>query len=265
LHLLAYCKAHDLTGHQTKNLPNKVYPVPYSIPPKIALVKFSPLLVEERRDEAGEGLGLHVPLLPQLIQLVPKHQPLVPAQCGESGNRDSQRLCIGGEPREADVEFVMDLEHPLEIGGDGLRLNAQAPVTGDREAVLSHHRHHGGPVVLEDLRGAGGGPVRDPRSGERGGRAGGARGSGYSPTWPELRRGRAGGFGPMRRRRGAEQGSKDGGGLMMEAELGFLVSKKVQRRRSRSDLSSCAVRAWVCIRWLLNGVTSCLSNSNDRV
>ena len=87
---------------------------------KTAVVKFSPLLVKERRNEAGEGLGLHVPLLPQLIQLVSKHQPLVPAQGpktlsrrkkkqpvrragAESGSRDSQRLGVGGEPREADV------------------------------------------------------------------------------------------------------------------------------------------------------------------
>ena len=66
---------------------------------------------------------------------------------------DSQRLGVGGEPGEPDVELVVDLEHPLEVGGDRLQLHAEAAVAGDREAVLPHHRHHGAPVVLEDLRG----------------------------------------------------------------------------------------------------------------
>jgi hypothetical protein len=62
-----------------------------------------------------------------------------------------QRLGVGGEPREPDVELVVDLEHPSEVGGDRLQLHAEAAVAGDREAVLPHHRHHGAPVVLEDL------------------------------------------------------------------------------------------------------------------
>jgi len=65
--------------------------------------------------------------------------------------RDPQRLGVGGEPREADVELVVDLEHPLEVGRDRLELHAEPAVAGDREAVLPHHRHHGAPVVLEDL------------------------------------------------------------------------------------------------------------------
>jgi len=48
----------------------------------------------------------------------------------------------------------VDLEHPLEVRGDRLQLHAEAAVAGDREAVLPHHRHHGAPVVLEDLGGA---------------------------------------------------------------------------------------------------------------
>lgn len=52
------------------------------------------------------------------------------------------------------------------------------------------------------------------------------------------------------RRRAEEQGSSDGSGLMMEVELGFLVSKKVQRCRRiaegsrptvESDHNSCSV------------------------
>lgn len=67
--------------------------------------------------------------------------------------RNSQRLGIGGEAREADVELVVDLEHPLEVGPDRLQLHAEPPVTSDREAVLAHHGHHGAPVILEDLTG----------------------------------------------------------------------------------------------------------------
>ena len=92
---------------------------------------------------------------------------------GEFGNCDSQRLGVGGEPREADVELVVDLKHPLEVGRDGLKLHAQPPVAGDREAVLPHHRHHGGSIVLEDLRCAGGEPVRNSRSEAGEGRHGG--------------------------------------------------------------------------------------------
>lgn len=108
---------------------------------------------------------------------MPEHQPLIPAQgdnnthqtetlnhvlphVAETGHPnqkriedpgDPQRLGVGGEAREADVELVVDLEYPLEVGGDRLQLHAEAAVAGDREAVLPHHRDHGAPVVLEDL------------------------------------------------------------------------------------------------------------------
>ena len=87
-----------------------------------------------------------------------QHQP--EAKGGGSGEQSgSQRLGVGGEAGEADVELGVDLEDPLEVGGDGLQLHAEAPVAGDREAVLPHHRHHRGAVVLEDLRGSeGSGP-----------------------------------------------------------------------------------------------------------
>ena len=66
---------------------------------EIAVVKLSPLLVKERRNEAGEGLGLHVPLLPQLIQLVPKHQPLVPAQGPKTLSRRTKKTTTRGASR----------------------------------------------------------------------------------------------------------------------------------------------------------------------
>jgi hypothetical protein len=80
----------------------------------------------------------------------------------------------------------VDLEHPLEVCRDGLKLHAEPPVAGNREAVLPHHRHHGGPIVLEDLQWAGGETVRNSRSGARrrddtGGEGGGG-GGGYSLT-----------------------------------------------------------------------------------
>jgi len=36
-----------------------------------------PLLVKKGRDKASKSFRLHVSLLPELIQLMPKHQPLV--------------------------------------------------------------------------------------------------------------------------------------------------------------------------------------------
>ena len=138
-----------------------------------------PFLVEDGRNKARKGFRLHVPLLSQLVELVPEHQPLIPAHSTTQAHasnpnpkpstphptppnrgaqtkpivnpRDPQRLGVGGEPREADVELVVDLEHPLEVGRDRLELHAEPAVAGDREAVLPHHRHHGAPVVLEDL------------------------------------------------------------------------------------------------------------------
>jgi hypothetical protein len=70
----------------------------------------------------------------------------------------------------------MDLEHPLEVGCNGLQLHAQAPVASDRKTVLPDHRHHGGPVVLEDLRSARMEPVRNSRSGREGGEGEGGAG-----------------------------------------------------------------------------------------
>ena len=64
----------------------------------------------------------------------------------------SQGLDIGGQAREADVELVVDLEDPLKVGGDGLEVDPEASVAGDREAILAHHRHHGAPIVLKDLK-----------------------------------------------------------------------------------------------------------------
>jgi hypothetical protein len=104
----------------------------------------------------------------------------------------------------------VDLEHPLEIGGDGLQLHAQPPVAGDSEAVLPHHRHHGGPVVLEDLRGAGVEPVRESRSGggEEGTGSGGVRGTHrHGRSCGEVaEEGSDGCVGDSASRRGAERG-----------------------------------------------------------
>ena len=84
-----------------------------------------------------------------------QHQP--EAKGGRRGG--SQCLGVDGEAGEADVELAVDLEGPLEVGGDGLQLHTEVVVTGDGEAVLPHHLHHGGAVVLEDLRGGeGSGP-----------------------------------------------------------------------------------------------------------
>lgn len=66
--------------YQSGILPQSLYSVKTTEYQIAELVKLSPLLVEERGDEASKGLGLHVPLLAQLIKLVPKHQTLVPAQ-----------------------------------------------------------------------------------------------------------------------------------------------------------------------------------------
>jgi hypothetical protein len=114
----------------------------------------------------------------------------------------------------------VDLEHPLEVGRDGLQLHAQAPVAGDCEAVLPHHRHHGGPVVLEDLRRAEDRISQESEIWE--GREGdGGAGVGHSPTWPDLRgrtprssRGEGGGDGE---RRGTGGDSCDGGGRVGRA------------------------------------------------
>lgn len=122
-----------------------------------------------------------------------------------------QRLGVGGEAGEADVELVVDLEHPLEVRRDGLQLHPEPPVAGDREAVLPHHRHHGGTIVLEDLRGMG-----ELRSVGRAARPARERGGGgHSPTWPARRRVRGGGGGGGGcgcRRRGSKSRRRIGGG-----------------------------------------------------
>jgi hypothetical protein len=40
----------------------------------------------------------------------------------------SQHLDIGAKDGKADVELALDLEGPLEVGGYGLKLHAEAPV-----------------------------------------------------------------------------------------------------------------------------------------
>ena len=163
--------------------------------------------------------------------------------------RDPQRLGVGGEPREADVELVVDLEHPLEVGRDRLELHAEPAVAGDREAVLPHHRHHGGPVVLEDLRGAGvenPSGIRDPEGGEEG--------TGGAVVGGTHRHGRScgeiaeeGSLGASASRSGAEQrgGSSDGGGLFDGGQVGLLGEQEgpATPEPSESDLSLGAVCA----------------------
>lgn len=63
-----------------------------------------------------------------------------------------QRLGIGSEARKTDVELVVDLVDPLEIGGDGLQLHSQTPIAGNREAVFPHHGDESASIVLEDLQ-----------------------------------------------------------------------------------------------------------------
>ena len=46
----------------------------------------------------------------------------------------------------------MDLVNSLEISGDGLKLNAEAAITGDGEAILSDHGHQSASIVLKDLQ-----------------------------------------------------------------------------------------------------------------
>lgn len=66
--------------------------------------------------------------------------------------RNLQSLSIGGEAREADEEPIVDLVDSLEVGGDGLELNTEAPIAGYGEAVLAHHCDQCTPIVLEDLQ-----------------------------------------------------------------------------------------------------------------
>lgn len=98
----------------------------------------------------------------------------------------------------------MDLEHPLEVGGDGLQLHAEAAVAGDGEAVLPHHRHHGAPVVLEDLQKEG-----ETRNGSDGGRT-------------ERKRARV-----LRE----EEGNQGGRGLRFRRALTDMAGRRRGRRR----------------------------------
>lgn len=62
-----------------------------------------------------------------------------------------QRLGVGGKAGEADVELVVDFVDALEIGGDGLELDAEATVAGDSKTILSHHSYQSTAIILEDL------------------------------------------------------------------------------------------------------------------
>ena len=67
------------------------------------------------------------------------------------GIRDPQRLGVGGEDGEADVQHSMYLEHPLEFGGYGCSCTPgrQSPAVAKK---FLPSPHHGAPDVLEDLR-----------------------------------------------------------------------------------------------------------------
>lgn len=63
-----------------------------------------------------------------------------------------QRLGVGGQAGEADVELAVDFVDALEIGGDGLELDAETAIAGDGEAVLSNHSYQSTAIILKDLK-----------------------------------------------------------------------------------------------------------------
>ena len=145
---------------------------------RFAKVGSEALLVERLGDHVGEGRGLHVPLLPQLVHVVLELKPLVQRQ-GIRGQACQSEV----EPREAKergwerrasargdgfrsttdrshaeerrVEwqhapfvYLVDL---LEVGRERLVLNTEAKVATNGDAFLAAHRDDRSAVVLGNL------------------------------------------------------------------------------------------------------------------
>lgn len=53
---------------------------------------------------------------------------------------------------ESEEYVILHLEHPLEVGGDGLHLLPESTIAGHANAVLAFHRHDRTAIVLEDAR-----------------------------------------------------------------------------------------------------------------
>eukprot|EP00968_Pinguiococcus_pyrenoidosus_P015366 scaffold1411_cov252-Pinguiococcus_pyrenoidosus.AAC.22 len=70
-------------------------------------VRAEALLVEQRREHRGEGLRRHLALFAEFVQVHPEAQEV------------AQRLHVSPQPREADNDAVVELEHLLEVTRDG--------------------------------------------------------------------------------------------------------------------------------------------------
>mmetsp|Transcript_32622 Transcript_32622/g.103963 ORF Transcript_32622/g.103963 Transcript_32622/m.103963 type:complete len:228 (-) Transcript_32622:54-737(-) len=105
---------------------------------RLAEERPKPLLVQHRGHEVRERRRLHVPLLPQLVQVVPELELL------------AQRLHVGSQPREPEVEVVVHLEHLLVVRRQSLVLNPEAQVARDADAILAGHGNDRASVVRHD-------------------------------------------------------------------------------------------------------------------
>ena len=79
-----------------------------------------PLLVEHGGDEGGEGLGLDLAVLLELVEVALELEEVFE---GEH---------VRGETREADVDLVRDPEHLLEVAGNRLEVGAKSLITAKR-------------------------------------------------------------------------------------------------------------------------------------
>ena len=112
----------------------------------------APLLVEHRGHEVGEGGGLHVAVLPQLVQVVPELEPVV------------QRLHVRAEAREADEEVIVDLEHFPVCGPCAERSECGAVASVPDRGVASCHASRENPPARRGSARRAGQPRRLPRS-----------------------------------------------------------------------------------------------------
>lgn len=94
-------------------------------------------LVQETRQHCGERFRCHGPVFADLVQIFPEQQAIL--------DRQYVRL----QPHQTDIHVWIELENFAKVGGDRLRLHAEAFIGGDGHAVLPFHRcKTGGNVQL---------------------------------------------------------------------------------------------------------------------